>query len=89
MSNAVALTPEHRARLVASGFLQVVCVAANTVFIVEWNIPLALASSFAISWLWSSNVRRIAFGDTLDRVCYAAGAAAGCLAGMGLGRLLA
>lgn len=63
------------------GFLQVVFIAMNTVFITQSAIASNLVTAFLISWIWSSNVKRIAFGDTFDRVFYAAGAAIGSVAG--------
>lgn len=74
--------PGARARLAFTGFLQVVFVAMNTVFITRRAWVALVVTSFCISFLWSSNVRRIAFGDMLDRITYAVGAALGCAVGV-------
>lgn len=75
-------TTKQRATLAFTGFLQVVFVAMNTVYIMRTAWVLLVLTSFCISLLWSGNVRRVAFGDMLDRIVYAAGAAAGCGAGV-------
>lgn len=72
---------QARAHLAGMGFLQVVFVAMNTVFIAEYQLLSNLVTAFLISWVWSANVRRVAFGDRLDRIFYAGGAAAGSLVG--------
>lgn len=75
----------ERARLAWTGFLQVVFVAMNTIFVANGAWVAMVATSFCISFLWSGNVKRVAFGDTLDRYVYALGAAGGC----GLGAFIA
>jgi hypothetical protein len=70
------------------GFLQVVFIAMNTVFITQSALLSNLLTAFAISWIWSSNVKRIAIGDSLDRVFYAGGAAAGSVAGSLIGHVV-
>lgn len=67
-----------RAQLAFTGFLQVVFVAMNTVYIMRTAWVALILTSFCISFLWSGNVKRVAFGDMLDRVVYALGAALGC-----------
>ena len=70
------------AALFATGFLQVIFVAANTVFITQFQLVHATITSFLISMIWTFNVKRIAFGGMADRYAYASGAALGCLAGI-------
>ena len=70
-----------RLKLAATGFLQVVFVAANTVFIGKHHLPAIFATGFAISWLWTSNVKKVAFGGNWDRFAYTAGAAVGSVLG--------
>lgn len=85
MSNnqvAGTATKTQRAQLAFTGFLQVIFVSMNTVYITHGSWIALIATSFCISFLWSGNVRRIAFGDKLDRILYAAGAALGCGAGV-------
>lgn len=75
-------TPLQRFNLAGTGFLQVFFVAANTIYITQQAWVALIATSFCISFLWSGNVKRIAFGDMLDRVVYACGAAVGCAVGV-------
>lgn len=83
-----AFLQNQRLRLAATGFLQVLFVALNTVFISNFFLVGLTATSFAISYIWSHNVKRVAFGDEGDRLSYAAGAALGCLAGALLGAVI-
>lgn len=71
-----------------TGFLQVFFVAANTYFISErfW-IGIAIAG-FLISFIWSFNVKKIAFGNMSDRVSYSFGAMCGGLLGVLLSSLI-
>lgn len=80
-------TTQSRWKLAFTGFLQVVFVSMNTVFIMHKSWLALIATSFCISYLWSGNVKRIAFGDNMDRIVYAFGAAAGCAAGVVLANL--
>ncbi|WP_202842021.1 hypothetical protein [Luteimonas saliphila] len=70
------------------GFLQVVFIAMNTVFITQSAMLSNLLTAFAISWIWSSNVKRIAIGDGVDRIFYAGGAALGSVVGSLVGHLV-
>lgn len=67
--------------LFVSGFLQVFFVAINAYCIAHGFLWDMLASSWCISYLWSSNVRKIASGGYADRLVYATGAAVGCVSG--------
>lgn len=70
-----------RLRLAATGFLQVIFVAANTVFIAHYELTANFVTAFLISIIWTHNIKKIAFGDEGDRWAYATGAAFGSLAG--------
>lgn len=70
-----------RLRLAGTGFLQVIFVASNTVFIAHYQLLSNLITAFLISWVWTFNVKKVAFGDNLDRWFYAVGAALGSVAG--------
>ena len=65
-----------------TGFIQVFFVAVNTVFLARSKYVGVLFASFAISFIWSFNVKKVAFGTMADRITYAAGAAAGSLFGL-------
>ena len=79
----MTLTSEHlsRLKLAATGFAQVIFVAANTTFIAHYQLVANLVTALAISYIWSHNVRRIAFGGEADRWAYSIGAAFGSVAG--------
>jgi len=78
------LTKEQKNRfaLFACGFVQVFFVAINTVFLAKAFILGVLIASFMISIVWSFNVKKIAFGNRLDRFVYASGASIGSVAGL-------
>jgi hypothetical protein len=68
-------------QLMLTGFLQVLFVSINTLFIAKtFYVGIAFAA-FAISFIWSINVKKIAFGTTADRLTYAIGAASGSVVG--------
>jgi hypothetical protein len=71
-----------RAQLAFTGFLQVIFVSMNTIYVTRGAWVALIVTSFCISFLWSGNVKRIAFGDMGDRIVYASGAALGCLVGV-------
>lgn len=71
-----------RAQLAFTGFLQVIFVSMNTIYITREAWVALIVTSFCISFLWSGNVRRVAFGDMWDRIVYALGAAFGCGVGV-------
>lgn len=70
-----------RLRLALTGFVQVIFVAANTVFISRYQLFGNVLTAFAISFVWTHNVKKVAFGDSADRWFYAVGAALGSVAG--------
>lgn len=77
------------ASLAGTGALQVMFVAANTVFVSRHDLLAAFATSFMISLIWTFNVKRVAFGDNYDRIAYASGAAFGCAVGMSVAASIA
>ncbi|MBM9546110.1 hypothetical protein JWG40_03730 [Leptospira sp. 201903074] len=68
--------------LFLTGFLQVLFVCANTYMISKQKYMWVLVFGFLISFIWSWNVRKIAFGNIFDRIKYSIGSAAG--GGVGL-----
>lgn len=70
-----------RVQLALSGFSQVIFVAANTIFISKGVVVPMVLTSFAISLIWTFNVKRISIGDWNDRIYYSVGACAGCGSG--------
>ena len=69
-------------KLFITGFLQVYFVAINTVFLAKGFIFGVLIAAFLISFVWSFNVKRIAFGSTKDKIIYSIGAAIGSVIGL-------
>ena len=76
-----------KAVLFNTGFLQVVLVSLNTYLIAKGSVAAVPVVSFLISFIWSHNVKRVAFGDEWDRVFYSTGAALGGLAGLLIGKM--
>jgi hypothetical protein len=68
--------------LFLTGFLQVFFVAVNTYFISKGYYVGVLVCGFMISFIWSFNVKRVAFGSNKDRLIYATGAGLGSLLGL-------
>lgn len=69
-------------RLFWTAFMQVFFVALNTWLIAHEYYAPAVVTAFAISFIWTFNVKKVAFGTTKDRITYALGAAIG--SGVGL-----
>lgn len=72
----------NRLELFFTGLLQICLVTANTYLIarsVYWAIFLI---GFLISFIWSWNVKKIAFGCIWDRLVYSLGAAVGGVIGL-------
>lgn len=74
--------------LFLTGFLQVFFVALNTWFITQRYYTGVLVVSFLISFIWSFNVKKVAFGNNKDRLIYSLGASLGGLTGLLIGNLI-
>ncbi|MBX3288344.1 MAG: hypothetical protein KF855_03270 [Acidobacteria bacterium] len=73
---------KDNAALFGTGFIQVLLVCVNT-----WQIAHAkwlgvFVVGFLISYVWTWNVKKVAFGGQKDRFIYALGAAVGAVAGL-------
>ena len=69
-------------RLFTTGFIQVFFVSINT-WLISRSVYLGVfLCGFTISFIWSWNVKKIAFGKLNDRLLYSMGAAAGSLGGL-------
>ncbi len=64
-------------KLFITGFIQVFLTAMNVVFITSKEIFPLIITGFLISFVWTINVKRIAFGTHTNRIIYALGAAIG------------
>ncbi len=69
-------------KLFGTGVLQVYFVAINTVFLSRELYLGVLFAAFAISMIWSYNIKKIAFGTLIERICYSTGATVGSLMGL-------
>ena len=81
--------------LFLTGFLQVVLVCLNTYQIsvfAKTMKPEVLAGivivGFLISFIWTFNVKKVAFGNMSNRVYYSLGAATGSLLGVIIGSII-
>ena len=73
---------QARLKLFLTAFLQICLVSVNTIFLAKHRPELVFLAAFGISYIWTLNVKRAAFGSELDKVIYALGAACGSLFGM-------
>jgi len=78
---------KEKISLFITGFTQVLLVAANTYLISHEKYVAVLLVGFLISMVWSWNVKKIAFGSTIERVIYSSGAGIGALSGLLLVKL--
>jgi hypothetical protein len=69
-------------QLFLTGFIQVFFVAINTYFLSRGFYIGVVICGFIISFIWSWNVKKIAFGSTKDRIIYSLGAGLGSLFGL-------
>jgi hypothetical protein len=69
-------------KLFITGFTQVFFVAINTYFISKAIYGGVLICGFLISFIWSWNVKKVAFGTLQDRLWYSFGASVGSLVGL-------
>jgi hypothetical protein len=69
-------------KLFITAFLQVFFVSANTYFLARVNWIGVAVCGWMISFLWSSNVRKISIGNMKDRIIYSSGAMCGGLVGL-------
>lgn len=76
-------------KLFLTGFIQVFLVVLNTYCISKDWIPGIVVCSFGISYFWSHNVKKVAFGTEKHRVAYSSGALVGGLCGYFIGKILA
>lgn len=80
--------PRIRPAAVLIPMVQVAAVAANTVFLQANAVAAILISSYLISYTWTRNVKRLAFGTELDRHVYAASCMIGAAIGWAVARTI-
>lgn len=74
----------ERLTLFTTGFVQVLLVGVNTWQIAHNKWLGCFVVGFMISYIWTWNVKKIAFGTHGDRLLYAGGAAIGSICGLAL-----
>ena len=74
--------------LLLTGFVQVYFVAVNVVFLSHAMYGGVVIAAFLVSFTWSFNVKRVAFGSTSDRVIYSLGAMTGSVVGLAMSDFL-
>lgn len=67
--------------LFVTAMLQTAFVAMSTIFISGRHFIPAVTVGFIISFIWTYNVKRAAFGTLADRLVYSIGAAVGTATG--------
>jgi hypothetical protein len=72
--------------LFLTALIQVMLVSMNVIFITYHHVLAMTLTGFSISLIWTFNVKKVAFGSTVDRIIYASGAAAGTLLGYFISR---
>lgn len=72
----------HYQKLFLTGFLQVFFVIVNTYMVSRESYAGVAACSWIISFLWATNVKKVAFGNNWDKVIYALGASTGAVLGL-------
>jgi hypothetical protein len=78
---------KSKIKLLTTGFLQIMLVCINTYQVAHAKWLGVFVVGFGISFLWSFNVKQIAFGTVQDRILYALGAAVGSIAGLLIAKL--
>ena len=78
----IVYSKKQEIELFLSGMIQVLLVAVNTYQLAHYKILGSLIVWFLISFVWSFNVKRVAFGKIGDRIIYASGAACGIVVGL-------
>jgi hypothetical protein len=83
-----SITPHPRAILFATAFVQVLLVSLNTILLAHKQIASSIAVAGLISYVWTFNVKRAAFGSHWDKIIYSLGAACGSGVGIYLAGLI-
>jgi len=75
-------------KLFFTGYVQIILIAVNTWQITHDKWVGAALVSFAINFVWTLNVKKIAFGGWPERIIYALGGSLGCLSGLFITKLI-
>lgn len=77
-----------RTLLFSAAFVQVLLVSLNTILLAHKQIASSIAVAGLISYVWTFNVKRAAFGSHWDKIIYSLGAACGSGVGIYLAGLI-
>lgn len=77
-----------RIKIFITAFIQISLVSVNTIFLAKNRPELVFLAAFGISYIWTMNVKKAAFGSEMDKIVYALGAAIGSVFGMYLAEFL-
>jgi len=75
-------------KLFFTALVQMILVGAQTIFVLRLFWPGIIIGSFGISFIWTYNVKRIAFATIKDRLVYSFGATTGVIIGVSLAHLI-
>ena len=78
----------ERLALFSTAFVQVLLVSLNTILLAHKQIASSIAVAGLISYVWTFNVKRAAFGSHWDKIIYSLGAACGSGVGIYLAGLI-
>lgn len=78
----------ERLALFTTAFVQVLLVSLNTILLAHKQIASSIAVAGLISYVWTFNVKRAAFGSHWDKIIYSLGAACGSGVGIYLAGLI-
>ncbi|MFN7465278.1 MAG: hypothetical protein ACK53T_07830 [Planctomycetota bacterium] len=79
---------KDKVTLFVTAFVQVTFVAMSSVSIINNSLIMIGVTGFMISFIWTLNVKKVAFGNTRDRFIYAIGAMLGTYCGYFLSKYL-
>ena len=76
-----------RFKVFLTAYIQVCLIAIQTVFLARNALVGVAVAGFAISFVWTFNVRNVAFSGTTEKFIYSAGASMGGVSGLLITRL--
>jgi hypothetical protein len=79
----------NKTLIFGTGFLQVALVSAQTWLIANGIMAGVFVIGFMISFVWTINVTKVAFGSWSDRLLYSIGAGVGAVVGMSIAQIIA
>ena len=74
-------------KLFLTAFVQVFLIAVQTVFLANSIYLGVIIVGFGISYIWTWNVSKVAFGTNKDKFIYACGAGCGSICGLMISKL--